>query len=133
MGAWGMGPFDNDSALDFLGGLSDRGGDVTEGLREGMAAVVDARGYLDSDDVNGAVAAACLVAARIEPGVLDDPNGREYLGTLAFTVDAGMRELAGRVFARAFEPGDNEWYALWDDGGAIPKVADALAPYREVL
>jgi Domain of unknown function (DUF4259) len=134
MGAWGMGPFDNDAALDFLGDLTDGpAGSVADGLRSAMNAIVDETGYLDGSDVDAAVAAACLIAARIDPSVPVRANGKTYLDQLTFTVDDQLRHLAARVFARAFDATGNEWHDLWAESGALAEVEAALSPYRTVV
>ncbi|MFI6522510.1 DUF4259 domain-containing protein [Spirillospora sp. NPDC050679] len=132
MGAWDYGPFDNDGALDFAGDLADRPGDASERLRAAMTAVTGSHDYLDRDDVSAAVAAACLVAGRLDPAVMTDPNGGRYLGKLSFDAEP-LRDLAAQVFARSFTAGDNEWFALWDEGGSMPAVEEAHAPYRRAL
>jgi hypothetical protein len=134
MGAWGTGPFDNDAALDFLGDLADGPADeVTDGLHTAMTEVVDEPDYLEGPDVDAAVAAACLIAARIDPSVPITVNGKAYLDRLAFTVDEGLRDLAARVFVRALDATDNEWRALWAESDALAEVKTALAPYHTAL
>ncbi|WP_067490049.1 DUF4259 domain-containing protein [Actinomadura hibisca] len=132
MGAWDYGPFDNDGALDFVGGLADEPGDVTEKLRAAMVSVIESRDYLDLDDVSAALAAACLVAGRLDPAVMTNVNGKHYLEQLTF--DAGpLREPASSAFVRSFAGGDNEWFELWADADAMAEVEAAHAPYRQVL
>ncbi|MFD0688267.1 DUF4259 domain-containing protein [Actinomadura fibrosa] len=134
MGAWGYGPFESDAAMDFTGGLADRTArDVPGRLRAEMSAVLDRDGYLDGSEVESALAAACLVAARADPSVPIAGSARKYLEELDFIADDELRALAVRVFARAADPSDNEWYALWVDSGALDKAEAALAPYRAAL
>lgn len=134
MGAWGAGPFDNDAALDFFGDLADGPPDaVTDGLHTAMADIVNNSDYLEGPDVEAAIAAACLIAARIDPSVSIDVNAKEYLDQLTFTVDERLRELATRVFVRAFDAADNEWYDLWAEGDSLGQVQAALAPYRTAV
>lgn len=63
MGAWGPGSFDNDSALDWLNGLTDSEDDGA--LIDALADVLDAEegDYLDADVGMPAVAAAEVIAA----------------------------------------------------------------------
>ena len=64
MGAWGMEPFENDSALDFTGHLFDGElGDLTS-LNQVFAEVIEAneQGYIDSDQAEPAIAAAALLS-----------------------------------------------------------------------
>ncbi|GAA2118290.1 DUF4259 domain-containing protein [Actinomadura alba] len=134
MGAWGTGPMENDAALDFAGDLSDGPEDtVTAGLRTAMTGVLDTDDYIEGSDLDAAIAAAALVAARIDPAVPIGVNGRDHLGRSPFTVDADLRDLAARVFTRAFEPENNEWHELWSDGGSLDEVTAALAPFRAAV
>ena len=61
MGAWGIGPFDNDGALDFLPEFADEGASVIEST---FSAVTDAaeEGYIEVDLAQAAIAAAEVVA-----------------------------------------------------------------------
>ncbi len=126
-----MGPFDNDSALDLLDELDEDPDEAVARLRAVMGRVLDGRAGESAMD--RAVAAACLVAARVEPGVTDSPDAAELLERVPFAVDEELRGLAGRVFARAFAAGDDEWRAQWEAVGALPDVEAGLAPYRRVL
>jgi hypothetical protein len=62
MGAWGVGPFENDDALDFIGELSASG---LSSLRAALDEVttVQPGGYVDAPSASCAVAAAEVVAA----------------------------------------------------------------------
>ncbi|MFC6882627.1 MULTISPECIES: DUF4259 domain-containing protein [Actinomadura] len=134
MGAWGHGPFENDSAMDFVGDLADGPAEeVPEGLRSAMADMLEAGDYLEGPDVEAAIAAACLVAARLEPSIKIGGSAGEYLEGMEFTPDEPLRELASRTFARALDPSDNEWYDLWADGGGFTKVQAAIAPFRKAV
>jgi hypothetical protein len=121
--------------LDFVGELADGPADaVAVGLRAAMTDVLETNDYIDIDDMDAAITAACLVAARIDPTVLVDPNGRRYLDQMNFAADDGLRELAARVFVRAFEPKNNEWYELWAEPGEFPDLSEAaLAPFLAVV
>ncbi|TDD83398.1 DUF4259 domain-containing protein [Actinomadura rubrisoli] len=134
MGAWGHGPFENDTAMDFVGGLADGPADaVPDRLRTAMTVVLEADGYLESDEVEAALAAACLVTARIDASVPLDGSARKYLEELEFTPGDDLRDLASRVFVRALDPSDNEWYDVWADSGAFTKVEAAVSGYRRAL
>lgn len=134
MGAWDHGPFDNDSALDFVGDLAKGPADgVTAGLRAAMEEVVTSTDYVEMPEMSAALAAACLVAARTDPSVPLGVVAKEYLDGLAFDADDELRALAARVFVRADDPADNEWHYLWADAGALDATGRAHAPYRRVL
>lgn len=93
MGAWGLGPFDSDSALDFLGNLADRHANIDTDYRvvpgtvnhdgvhaalaEALAAVT--RPATENEyrwgTVDEAYAAAGLVAAAVTGQHTDQPAG----------------------------------------------------------
>lgn len=59
MGAWGIGPFENDAALDWIGDLESDG----VGAIDRALARTSGSDYADTDDASAAVAAAVIVAA----------------------------------------------------------------------
>jgi hypothetical protein len=76
VGAWGCGPFDNDTADDFLAELV-RTDDTPAHLRKVLSRVADAPGRVDAVDGDRAAAAAALVAIRfagleMDPELTDD-------------------------------------------------------------
>jgi hypothetical protein len=65
MGAWGIGPFDNDDAAEFAASLDDlKPEDKADAIREVLALVAKGTDYLALDAGGTAVAAAALVAAQ---------------------------------------------------------------------
>ncbi|MFF3670682.1 DUF4259 domain-containing protein [Microtetraspora malaysiensis] len=131
MGAWDLGPFDNDGALDALGHL-DAGEDAPGGLAQVMREILDEDEYLDAPELSGAVAAACLVGARLigsEPDVV----AAGWLERHPFAVTDALRDLARATLDRAALPDDNELYDLWEDADALVSWLERLAPYREAL
>jgi hypothetical protein len=72
--------------MDFVGELP---GEPSAELRAAMTEVVESDEYLDGRDMDAAIAAACLVAARADPSVTVDEDAGDYLGKMAFTVDEG--------------------------------------------
>lgn len=133
MGAWDFGPFDSDGALDALGHIGDGAADGLAGrVREVLSWATDADEYLEGPEASGAMAAAVLVAARLGAAV-DNANARLFLEAHPFEVDAEMREHARRAFERVTSPGDNEWYELWEEGGALEQVMALHEPYGAFL
>jgi hypothetical protein len=133
MGAWGYGPFENDAALDCVGDLADAApGAVRGGLLAAMREVTDSADYIENPEADAAVAAAVLVAARLgaDPG---SASVEELLASHPFEADGELRLEALRVFDRIADPRENEWHDLWTDAGALDKVLELLAPYRERL
>lgn len=123
MGAWGDGPFDNAAAADFVGDLAeadDPGQVLTRALGSGSHQEM--------------VAAACVVAARLDTGVLrhgDAADGEElteWLHSGPFDVTDSHTTRAQEVLVRVLHT-----YSLWDDADAAERVIAALEPYRNVL
>lgn len=133
MGAWGYGPFENDAALDCVADLVGAGpGAVRSGLLAAMREVTESAEYIENPESDAAVAAAVLIAARLGA----DPASESAVQLLAshpFEADGELRLEALRVFDRITDPRDNEWHYLWTDAGALDKVLELLAPYREAL
>jgi hypothetical protein len=112
MGAWGEKPFENDSALDWLGDL-----DGVEDLRSTLASVADGDDYLEVDDCSAAIAAAEIVAAACD-GKLDRlaEDASAWLGRHGKQLAASDRALAARAVQRVLGS-DSELAELWDEGG----------------
>lgn len=69
MGAWGIGPFENDSALDFVSEIIDGGG--IKRIESAINFAVEAKGaYLEAPEAEEALAAAAIL------GMLKNPAAR---------------------------------------------------------
>ena len=133
MGAWGLGPFENDAALDCVGDLADADpGAIAGGLLGAMREVTDSGEYIENPEADAAVAAAVLVAARLG-AELSSNSAEELLASHPFAADGELRLEALRVFDRVTDPKENEWHELWTDAGALEEVLELLRPYRERL
>ncbi|MFF0739278.1 DUF4259 domain-containing protein [Streptomyces sp. NPDC004111] len=132
MGSWDIGPFDNDTAADWCGGLDDAAADARHGIvREALAGAAGSTGHLDADEAQEALAAAALVAAQCPGGAPADPHygPREALPALG-----DLRPLALAALDRVLsEP--SELVELWDEsdeGGPwkerLEQLRTALAP-----
>jgi hypothetical protein len=74
MGTWGIGPFDDDNASDWVWELQEAGDwSVVERALRG-AARVDANTYLEAPDGQLAWAAAAVVAVLDDPSVVTVPD-----------------------------------------------------------
>jgi hypothetical protein len=129
MGTWDTGPFDNDTAADFCGGLDD----APEGERAGMVRAVLLRvaeteptAYLDADLGDEAVAAAALVAAQCPHG---EPLTTAYAPDEPLPDLTGLRALAADALERVVA-GSSELMELWEGDAAWPSVVHRL---RDVL
>lgn len=131
MGAWGVGPFDNDGALDALGVL-DGIEDLAGGLASGMRELADADGYLEAPELSGAVALACLVAARSR-GAEDDAVASGWLCRNLFAPTGALREAARATLERATRADGNELWELWEESGSLDEWLTSLAPYQRAV
>jgi hypothetical protein len=98
MGAWDIGPFDNDTAADFANDLDDAAEhERIPLLRRALDAVIACDAYLDSDFGVEALAAVAIVAS-------DLPGGQEFTSD-AYGPDepipADLYPLAARAQGRA--------------------------------
>lgn len=120
MGAWGLGSFENDDALDWCISLVD--GEDDGPILEALEAVAGASGieYLDVDVCGAAVAAAEVIAALAghPPRSLPD-DVAEWVRIQSADV---ARELVGKhaasaTFAVRRVRDDSEAAELWKDSG----------------
>ncbi|WP_127506032.1 DUF4259 domain-containing protein [Actinoplanes solisilvae] len=137
MGAWGHGPFDNDSAADWCGDLDDAAPADRPGLvRAAFTSVLESDSYLESDEGSAVVAAAALVASHLPGGTpVTSPYAPDFLveggGRLEITPD--LPPLALRALDRIVGD-DSEWCELWSESGSLdPDVAASLEPIRAIL
>lgn len=131
MGAWGVGPFDNDSALVVVGDIVDGRFDVDGYLRRSEAA------YLDHEvgvETLVLVELSLVLLGEQEPPV----DGLEIPpATLAalLTPDRMARVLA--IAPRVLRPGVSEEYDLWSASGDFDEwrttVTAAIGRLRDAL
>lgn len=113
MGAWELGPFANDDALNWLGDLQDApDDDIPVVLR---SALTLPEGYVELPDASVAIAAASLLAMVL--GMPADDESSLAAGVLVLQrlwVTDELRTLARASLTRVLEE-DNEWRELWDE------------------
>ena len=120
MGAWGDGPFDNDTAADWCGELDHAAPASRHAIiRTALTTAADNRGYLDYDDASPAVAAAAIIASRRSGG---EPITSSYapdfvLAGEPLDLDDDLSALAVAALDRIVG-NDSEWRSLWGEGGA---------------
>ncbi|WP_371495681.1 DUF4259 domain-containing protein [Kitasatospora sp. NBC_00374] len=131
MGTWDIGPFDNDTAADFCGGLDRADAGERAGLvRAALDGALACPGYLDSDEGAPAVAAAALVAAQGPGG---EPHRSAYgPGEPLPALPAEFGPLAVRALDRVVADG-SELAGLWDDAGHGELWRRDIARLRAVL
>ncbi|PZT76627.1 MULTISPECIES: DUF4259 domain-containing protein [unclassified Streptomyces] len=129
MGAWDVGPFDNDTAADWCGGLDDATPEErAEKVRAALAETADTTDYLDSDVADEAIAAAALVAAQCPGGApVDSAYGPdEPLPDLTALRGLALQAL-DRVLTEPSEP-----LELWEETDEGPWHTE-INRLREVL
>jgi hypothetical protein len=136
MGAWDVGPFDNDTAADWCGDLNDAAPQERPDLirRALTGACVPEDTYLDCDEAAEAVAAAAVVASQLPDGPrIDTPYAPDFLlAGDSVEVPDDVRPLALRALDRI--AGQNsEWRELWEESERFAEVTAVLQPIRVVL
>ena len=136
MGAWGDGIFQNDTAMDYLGDLSDApdaGGATLRGSLED-AAGTPADEYLDSDVGSEALAAAAVVSAAAEGSPVDrsDPSVNEYLDKVTPHVPDGLAPLAVQAIDRVLAA-ESEIVELWEETDGLDAFRAQPLAVREHL
>ncbi|MFD7671289.1 DUF4259 domain-containing protein [Streptomyces anulatus] len=117
MSASGVGPFENDSAMDLcdeLRGLDES--EVVETLRETLSSVTEVASgdYLDRDLGEPAVAASAIALARIK-GRENVLEGLGLRGSIP-EIPVAFFTLVVSALSRTLEK-DSEAYGLWIDAG----------------
>lgn len=114
MGAWGVGAFENDTALDWLTDFDDEGADaIVEALE--TVGEADADAYVDADEASCALAAAELIAALKtgDTSRLPDTAATSLASYRDDIVVADLRRLALGAISRI--KSDSELNDLWRD------------------
>lgn len=117
MSAWGIGTFENDSALDWVHDLAEF--DDAKFLSETLQAVFEETeddGFLDSDVGSYALAAAEVVAAaRGKPHPELPLEVSEWLESAEPKVDPKLLDLARRAVDKVVTDDKSELRLLWED------------------
>ncbi|KAK2754694.1 hypothetical protein FQN54_006827 [Arachnomyces sp. PD_36] len=134
MGVWDLGPFDNDAAEGFILDLCEMSeADATAEICSVMNSVVKNNDYVDRAEMSAAIAGAALVAKQIDPSLPLPETVEEAMAGKTFNVE-GLRDLANRVFRRADDPDNNDWYdQRCGDFEGFKHVEAKNGPYRRVL
>lgn len=135
MGAWGEGPFENDTAADWCGELDDAAPEARiPMIRAALEAAADAGEYLDVEVASPAVAAAAVVAS-MRPGAppVDSVYAPGFLADgVVLALPPDLPSLALRALDR-ITADDSEWRELWEDAGSYNAAAATLEPLRAAL
>ena len=151
MGAWGVGPLENDDALDLIGDLEDSERPLsdelvrvldpeslrrpTESLRRPTlwAKLLRRQPEDKPDEVNDftVVAATAVVAAALGLDV-HSVQVNELLARRPLQVSADLRTTAKAALARATSP-DSEWFELWEESGELDQTQAEIDRIRQIL
>lgn len=128
MGTWGIRPFENDEALDFLEEVEDAE-DRLGALARPLEHVAFSGDYLETADLTEAIAAAAVIGAVLKPEAAEN---EPYLPGWIADVDRGgldnaLVETARKALRRAMHPGDNELHELWSEAAAAEEWQEDLA------
>ncbi|MFE2267251.1 DUF4259 domain-containing protein [Streptomyces griseosporeus] len=131
MGTWGIGPFDNDIAADFVGDLDEAPMEQREPMiRRVLKRAADPANYLVTPDAERAVAAAALVVAQHPDG---EPACSNYGPSEPLPVlPADLRTLAVDALDRVVAE-RSEIAELWDEAAYGPKWRRDVTRLRDVL
>ena len=127
MGAWGIGPFENDDALDFVAELQADGVSVVRSALEAVA-LLDPDGYLEAPSCERAIAAAeVLAGARGRPAPDLPPEITEWLRA-GPRVDESLVPPAAVAMTRILE--GSELKELWESSTDGPAWERRVADVR---
>ena len=129
MGAWGVGSFDNDTALDWLDTLERLG---TEALVIAFQTIAEEAERIETEQARIAVAAAeAVAAARGHPAPELPGELGEWVGAHGREVDAGLvRQAAGTITAIRES---SDLRDMWEEGDSAAEWDAAVADLLERL
>lgn len=127
MGAWGIGSFENDDALDWVGALEGYDGLAT--VRATLKKVAETTDYLEAPEGSEALAGAEVVAAISgQPGGAV-PEAVQRLIDTQVTILQSDRDLARKAVDRVLAA-DSELAELWDESGEAEAWRAGVAELR---
>ncbi|MBA0050220.1 DUF4259 domain-containing protein [Streptomyces sp. AJS327] len=131
MGTWDVGPFDSDCAADLCGDL-DKAAESERAsvIRAALLAVTKAKGYLDADLAQEAVAAAALIAAQCPSGEPLKPGYGPEQPLPELPLE--LREVAVEALDRVVSA-PSELVDLWGEGEQPGPWRSSVAALRETL
>lgn len=132
-GAWDVGPFDNDDALDFVYELAD-----SKSYRMVWSAFGPCMrakdSYLDSWDGSRAVAAAALVAANLSGDTSAVPEEiRDWISAKSWAADVKLVGTAEVCMKTVTNAETSELAELWADSGLFDDWKATITAIEESL
>ena len=129
MGAWGPGSFENDDAMDWVGGLTPDSGDTA--VRSALTAVADGHGYVEGPDCSVAIAAAeALAAARGKPAATLPPEVDAWLRSSPH-IARDLVDVARKAIRRVVS--DSELKDLWEESESAEEWREAMSDLESRL
>ena len=129
MGAWGPGSFDNDDAMDWVGGLTPDSGDAA--LRPALTAVAEGHGYVEGPDCSIAIAAAeAVAAARGKPAATLPPEVAAWLQSGPH-IARDLVDVARKAIRRVVT--DSELKDLWEESESAEQWREAMSDLESRL
>lgn len=132
MGAWGVGTFENDDALDWLGDLTDTDDSAAVRALLGQALASDC---LDAPDATTALAAAETVLSMLDaatPALAWHEEFAAWLPRHAVVADAGLGAAAVAAIDRVLGE-ESELRELWEETDDADDWRAAVAALRSAL
>jgi hypothetical protein len=127
MGAWGIGSFENDDALDWVGGIE--GFDGLSMVRAKLKQVADQEAYLEAPDACQAIAAAEVVAAVAGQPCASPPEAVVQMIEVQVTILQADRDLARQALDRVLGE-SSELAELWAESDESDAWKAAMAELR---
>ena len=115
MGTWGIDSFGNDDAADLVGDLTEQSD--LEPVREAIARVLAADGYLEAPDAQQAIAACEVVAValgRPSAAAEAEEDLMAWIARVKPSPDPALRFQAAQALDRILGP-DSELRELWEE------------------
>ncbi len=120
-GAWDVGSFDNDDALDWVWELSES--DDLSIIEDSLQAAVESTDYLEAPTGSIAVAAAEVVAAlRGKPGSKLPPEVSEWTNAHKLAISDALLRIARTAVAQVRNAESSELAQLWSDSDEMASL-----------
>jgi hypothetical protein len=133
MGAWGIGAFENDDALDWVWGLDGEDADETVMDAVNSVAHTSPSAYLDLADGAPAIAACHLVASCLDGQTAGlPPEARAYVERRDAKPDDALVRSAIAALDRVIAA-DSEVAELWDETDDGPEWRASVTKLRDRL
>ena len=123
MGAWGTGPFDNDSASDIMWDI--RESSLAEWLQEINP------DDIDDDEGSGVVAVAALITG-VKPEFFDEDDTAAWNEILSHVSD-DQRQHVKSLLNVVLTPGKSELYELWEETGVDESFTEWFNQSQKIL